>query len=113
MGDHYLDSVPDALKRASGGLAVGIYSSEEMCGVVSGGTLVLGALWGRDAPTESTDRLRELCQSYRYRFIQRFGTTTCGIVRSQQDALPKHCHAVVADGTRILLELIEEARGSE
>ena len=114
VGEHYMDSVPDSLKRASGALAGGAGCSyEELCGILSGGMMVLGALWGRDAPTENDDRLQELCRRYRYRFIKAFGTTRCGIIRGRQPEGQKRCRPIMREGVRIILEVMEEAQENQ
>ena len=110
VGEHYMDSVPDSLKRASGALAGGAGCSfEELCGVLSAGLMVLGVVQGRDAPTENDDRLQEQSRRVRDRFLEVFATTKCATIRGRQPEEPKRCRPIVREGVRIILEVMEEA----
>lgn len=77
--------------------------------MLSGGTMILGALWGRVSSTEDDDLVRDLACQFRERFIGFAGSSQCEQVRDQQPEQPKRCLPVVLEGTKILVELIEQA----
>ncbi len=114
VGDHYLGQTPEILVRVScpfgGGLGGG---REELCGVLSGGALLLGALWGRTTPTEKDEDLRMLVRRFRGWFLDRYGSTRCEAIRSQMPEMDKRCAPVVEEGTRTLVEMMEEYRGGQ
>ena len=104
-----MNPVPEILIRAScplcGGLG-GCY--EEMCGVLSAGILLLGCLWGRVSWAESDDLVCDLACQFRERFIAFSGSSQCKVIRASLDDEPKRCAPIVAEGARLLVELIEQ-----
>ena len=112
VGDHYLGQTPEVLLRAScpfgGGLGGG---REELCGVLSGGALILGALWGRTTPAENDEALRALARRFRAWFLGRYGSAQCNAIRSQLPEMDKRCAPVVEEGARALVEMMEAMRG--
>ena len=81
---------------------------DELCGVLSGATIVLGALWGRTSSQEDDKWLYEVVCAYRERFIAAYGETQCHPLRERYVESPTRCGPLVEDGVRILIELIEE-----
>ena len=113
VGEHYMDSVPDSLKRASGAFAGGAGCGfEELCGILSGGLMVLGVVQGRDAPTEDDKAMQERSRRLRDRFLDAFGATKCATIRGRQPEGQKRCRSIVREGVRIIVEVMEEARES-
>lgn len=110
VGDHYLTDMPEVLIRAScpfGGGVGGCY--EELCGVLSGAIILLGALWGRVSPAENDDLVRDLACGFRQQFIEANGSSQCRAIRDTLPDQDKRCLPVVREATRALVELIEEA----
>lgn len=110
VGDHYLGKTPEILQRAScpfGGGIGGCY--QELCGVLSGGTLILGALCGRASSSESDEELRALGCEFRQRFIDLAGSSQCQAIRDSLPDQPKRCLPIVEEGTRLLVELLESS----
>jgi len=110
VGDHYFGQVPELLVRASCPFGGGVGGShQELCGVLGGGTLLLGALWGRASSAENDDFVRNLVCRFREQFIATAGNAQCQAIL---DGLPDEkgrCLPIVIEGTRILVKLIEEA----
>ncbi len=77
--------------------------------MLSGGVLLLGALWGRvDAGVDDKPLMEMACQ-YRQQIIECFGSSLCDPIRDTMPAeLTKRCATVVAEATRVLVTLIEE-----
>jgi len=80
-----------------------------MCGALSGGALVIGALWGRVDPTEDDDLVLNLTALYRERFVDAFGGTQCVWLRENvifcSGGLGA-CRALVERATSILLDVL-------
>lgn len=109
VGEHILGEVPETLIRAACPFGGGLGGSkEELCGVLSGGTLILGAMRGRLSPKEKDDALYALIRRFRERFIAQVGASQCKAIYNNLPEMHKRCVPVVECGTRILLELMEE-----
>ena len=108
VGDHYFGQVPEILLRASCPFGGGVGGCrEELCGVLSGGILILGALRGRMSPTENDEGVRLQARQYRDWFIRRYGHCGCNPIRNQMPDVDKRCRSVVEEGARELVELLD------
>jgi C_GCAxxG_C_C family probable redox protein len=109
VGEHTLGKVPEMLIRAACPFGGGLGGTkEELCGVLSGGTLILGAMRGRSSSEEKDEALYALIRQFRERFIARMGTTQCKVIYNALPDVRKRCAPVVKEGTRILVELMRE-----
>jgi C_GCAxxG_C_C family probable redox protein len=109
VGMHLWGSVDDRVRRMTCGLAGGVGSSQqELCGAVSGGAMIIGALYGRTSAAEDDAPCNERVSRYRERFIGRFGITRCFDLRESgygsEGQWP--CSALVEQATRLLLETL-------
>jgi C_GCAxxG_C_C family probable redox protein len=113
VGEQYLQPLPDVLVRASDPFGGGVGACrEELCGVLSGGVLLLGALYGRVDPEEDDKPLMELACQYRQQIIDRFGSSLCNPIRdTMPEELTKRCAEVVHEAARLLATLIEANAG--
>jgi len=108
VGDHYFGKVPEVLLRASGPLAGGGGSCyEEMCGLLSAGMMMLGALLGRTEYTESDEAMFALAREYRDRFCALAGHTQCQAIRDTLPEKDKRCEPIVVGSVRILMEMLD------
>jgi C_GCAxxG_C_C family probable redox protein len=108
VGDHYFGQVPELLLRASCPFGGGVGGCrEELCGVLSGGIIMLGALRGRVSPTENDEGVRLLARQYRDWFMRRYGNSACNPIRNQMPEVDKRCRSVVEEGARELVELLD------
>lgn len=109
VGEHLWGCVDDRIVRMTSGLGGGIGGSyEELCGVMSGGTLIIGGLYGRTRVDEDDSECNRLVCAFRDRFVERFGTTRCFDLRESGyggDG-PWPCSLLVERATRILLEVL-------
>lgn len=112
VGEHLLGEVPtDTFKMASifaGGLAG---NRQELCGALSAGAMVVGALYGRTRPGEDEKKARELVTRFRERFAAEFGTTQCAPIR-QRFEVPGNagfCAPVSERAVAILLDVLVTA----
>jgi C_GCAxxG_C_C family probable redox protein len=108
VGDHYFGKVPEVLLRASCPFGGGVGGCrEELCGVLSGGIIILGALRGRISPTENDEAIRLTARQYRDWFIRRYGHSCCNPIRNQMPEVDKRCRPVVEEGVRELVRLLD------
>ena len=114
VGGHYLDGLEVQCARMATGFAGGLGSTEEdVCGALSGGVMIIGALFGRAAPDEDDEPAIDLTRQYRERFLQAFGHTRCNKLREGVVHGPEglgFCEVLVEQAATILMRLIDEAR---
>jgi C_GCAxxG_C_C family probable redox protein len=111
VGEHLWGGVDDQVRRMACGLAGGVGSSqEELCGTVSGGALIIGALYGRTSAEEDDAPCNERVSRYRERFIEHFGMTRCYDLRESgygsEGRWP--CSVLVEQATHLLLETLAD-----
>ena len=75
--------------------------------MLSGGTILLGALWGRVSATESDALLREMVCQFRKQFIAFAGHAQCQAIRDSLPEGEKRCLPIIVGGARVLLDLID------
>jgi len=113
VGEHYLGGLTDREQRISTGFAGGIGGTEkELCGVVTMGVAVIGALYGRTTAEMDDQEVQDLAARYRQRFLERFGSLRCGELRESGygDAAAEPCSKLAERGVRVLIGVIEEKR---
>jgi hypothetical protein len=85
---------------------------EELCGVLSAGALLIGALHGRTLPDQDDSLCYDLASRYRERFIQEWGTTRCCELRAlgygSDGTIP--CAVLVKRAAGILLAILDDRR---
>jgi C_GCAxxG_C_C family probable redox protein len=97
VGGHLLGNVDSQAIKMASTFAGGVGGTrEEMCGALSGGVMVIGALFGRTTLSEAEELARSLAARYRHRFQEEFGTTQCS-------SLYDHMHAVAGSGSCALV----------
>jgi C_GCAxxG_C_C family probable redox protein len=110
VGEHKLGKLdPQAIRIATpfGGGVGG--TREELCGALSGGVMVVGALYGRTDSGQDDTRAYELAKQYREAFLAEFEHTQCAPIR---DAFAKPdgshgCDVVVERAARVLLGVLD------
>lgn len=111
MGGHLLDRLePQALRMATG-LGGGLGGTrQEMCGALSGGVLVIGALHGRTRSDEDDETAYDLAARFRDRFLAELGATQCAALREWIEAPggPGTCAVVVEKAAALLLDVLAE-----
>lgn len=110
VGDHLWGATPEILFKVACPFGGGVGGCrEEVCGVISGATIILGALRGRTAPGQDDNALRETVCEFRKRFAAAHnGQTICNPIRNSFPEVDKRCWPVVAEGVRILMEMLEQ-----
>ena len=111
VGEHVLGELDPRMVRMSTPFAGGVAGTkEEMCGALSGGLMVIGALHGRANLSDSEEAALRVAASYRERFAAAMGDTTCWPIYEQHH-LPDEigsCAPVVKRAAGLLLDLLDE-----
>lgn len=113
VGERLFGRVDDQMQRMATGLAGGVGGTrEELCGALSGGVLLIGALYGRVRPGENDELCYALAARYRELFLQALGTTRCCELRASgygsDGEIP--CSVLVEKAARILLDILPADR---
>jgi len=124
VGGQYLDdsesehdsmaasTLVNALNLAATGFSGGLGNTrEELCGALSGGVMVIGALLGRTSLDEDDQPAIDLAVRYRKRFLEVFGYTRCSDLRDEIIDVPgglDSCRELVEQAAMILIGLLEE-----
>lgn len=113
VGGQVLDQVGAQTLRMATGFSGGLGDTrEEMCGALSGGVMVIGALVGRANLEEDDQPAVQLGRRYRARFLEAFGDTQCARLRERVVGAPggpASCGGLVERAARVLLGLLAEA----
>jgi len=110
VGDHLWGATPEILFKVACPFGGGIGGCrEEACGVITGATIILGALRRRTAPGQDDEPLRATVREFRTRFAAtQGGKTLCNPIRDSYPDVDKRCWPVVQEGARILMEMLEK-----
>jgi len=112
VGQHYFPiSLPGLIRIAapfSGGVAG---TQEELCGALTGGLMVIGAMFGRKSANEDDDYCIALTRLFRERFIHHFETLQCKKLRNNWVGKPGQpdCAELTAQAAGLLIEVIENS----
>jgi len=112
VGEHLWGQVDERILRMTSGLGGGVGGSqEELCGALSGGTLIIGGLYGRTGPDEDDSECNRLVCVYRERFLEAFGTSRCRELRESGYGSDGQwpCSTAVERAVRILLAAVAGA----
>jgi len=110
VGAHYLGEVDPQVLRLSTVFAGGVGgTSEELCGALAGGLMVIGALHGRTDAQTNDDRCMDLAAEYRTRFLERFGYIRCVDLKEQWVGKKgqETCAELVAVAAGVLVDVLE------
>lgn len=111
VGGHLLDELDHRAVAMTTGFAGGVGDSrQELCGALSGGVMVIGALYGRSTAEEDDRPAIDRAGRFQERFRSGLGEVRCGPLRERVQAPGGlgSCSAVVERAAQILLELLDE-----
>ena len=101
VGEHLLGWLDDRTRRMACALGGGIGGShQEACGALTGGVLVLGALYARSSPDQEDTELYGRVSAFREQFLAEFGFTRCAELQAS---------GFGSDGTQPCSVLVERA----
>jgi len=111
VGEHLVGPLDERIRRMACGLGGGIGGTHlEACGALTGGVLVLGALYARTSPDQEDTELYRRTSGFRDRFLAEFGFTRCADLQATGFGSngPRPCSALVERAAQILLDGIDE-----
>ncbi|MEA3459647.1 MAG: C-GCAxxG-C-C family protein [Chloroflexota bacterium] len=113
VGEHVLGDLDLRMVKMATGFAGGVGDTQqEMCGTLSAGVMLIGALHGRNSLGEDDWSALDLATRYRERFAEELGDTRCSPLYKRVHAPGGlgSCALVVERAALILLELLAEQR---
>jgi len=105
FGDNGIRDIPKVASGFGGGIGS---SKEDVCGILAGGVIALGWLYGRSEPGDNINNLKDLTGAFRKKFIERIGSTKCPEILEklgEQEKMIK-CKELTAEMTGVLWEII-------
>lgn len=100
---------PKAASAFGGGIGGTKY---ETCGVLTGGMVALGWLFGRTAPDADKQEVYALATEFRGRFFNAFGSTQCQVILEalgEQENLLK-CKRMTGAAAGILFDILQQLK---
>jgi C_GCAxxG_C_C family probable redox protein len=110
VGEYVLGEIDPTLRRISTAFGGGYGKTrEEACGALSGGVLLIGALYGRLSTQEDDTTCLRLTALYRERFVQQFEVSKCRALKEKGYGSPeKSCALIISGAARLLLDVLAE-----
>jgi C_GCAxxG_C_C family probable redox protein len=110
VGGQYIENLNDQMCRMATGFSGGIgRTHRDLCGALSAGIMVIGALRGRTSPNEDEGKCLYLVNKYRDLFDQKFNSIYCCQLRVEvygsHNQIP--CSVLVRRAANILLDLLD------
>ena len=105
LGNNHSQDIPIVASGFGGGIGS---SKEDVCGILTGGVIAMGWLYGRSEPGADITKLKDLTGAFRKRFIERIGSTKCPEILKklgEQEKMIK-CKKLTAEMTGALWEII-------
>lgn len=100
-GEYYLGSLSEEMIKMSTPFAGGIGGQRcDLCGALTGGLLVIGALRGRTSSGINDEDCQTLAAAYRNAFQNKFGALVC------EDLRKGACTQLTRDATLLLIEVL-------
>ena len=109
VGEHLLGEVDDQSIRMTTAMSGGVgLTLQELCGALSSGVLLIGALHGRKNSDEDDTQCAQIAALYRQKFLEDFVSTRCETIRSQGFGSGGKwpCSELVERAAGVLLEIL-------
>ena len=110
VGEDLIGPLDARIRRLACGLGGGIGGTHlEACGALTGGVLVLGALYARPSPDREDTELYRRASAFRERFRAEFGFTRCADLQASGFGSngTRPCSALVERSAQLLLDGME------
>jgi len=110
VGKYFLGELDPQLVKTASAFSGGIgNTSEELCGCLSGGLMVIGSLYGRLDLQGDDKHVEFYARKYRELFINEFGAIKCAQVKAinGNPAIPRSCEKIVERSALVLLRFLE------
>ena len=116
VGEYLLGQVDESVLRMTTAMAGGVgCTNQEMCGALSCGALLIGAIHGRTRSNEDDRQCQKLVTEYRERFASELGATLCCTLRANgygTSGKPS-CSVLVERASLILLNILNVERDTK
>jgi C_GCAxxG_C_C family probable redox protein len=116
VGEYTLGSVDNQTLKITTGFSGGIGNTRrDLCGALTSGIMIIGALHGRTQPNEDDALCLELTTRYRDRFAREFGSAYCHELRAERYGSEgqEPCSVLVERAARALLAVLEGENDEE
>jgi C_GCAxxG_C_C family probable redox protein len=114
INDYYELKLDDSILKMVSAFAAGMGEAKCACGCITGGTIVLGYLYGRVDAREDDDLIADLVKELHDKFVGEFHSACCKeLTKDVKWGHPDHrvqCGEYVYSATRNLSELLEETQ---
>jgi C_GCAxxG_C_C family probable redox protein len=111
VGEYTLGSVDNQTLKMATGFSGGIGNTRrDLCGALSSGIMIIGALYGRTQPNEDDGLCLELTTNYRDRFARELGSLYCHELRAERYGSQgqEPCSVLVERAAQTLLAVLGE-----
>ena len=110
VGEYVLDDLDDQMRRMETGYSGwGGRTECDLCGALTAGIMIIGALHGRISPQEDEDQCMLAVNKFHDRFAQRLGSVYCYELREKRYGSHNQetCSVLVSRAANILLEILD------
>ncbi|MBN1679688.1 MAG: C_GCAxxG_C_C family protein [Anaerolineae bacterium] len=110
VGKYTMGDVDEVLCRASSGFSGGVGNThQQLCGALSGGVLLIGALHGRLHKDTDDSLCIRLAARYRDVFEETFGSACCCELKDiiERTGKPPSCDDLVEQAAQVLIDVLE------
>ena len=110
VGEHVFDDMDDKMCKMATGFSGGIgRTHRDLCGALSAGIMIIGALHGRTSLKEDEAKCMKTVNNYRDRFAQGHGSVYCYKLRAERYGSHNQepCSMLVRRAANILLGLLD------
>jgi C_GCAxxG_C_C family probable redox protein len=111
VGGHFIEDLSERMICMATGLSGGIgVTFRDLCGALTAGVMVIGALHGRSNLSTGDTHCQEMAATYRTRFAEAFGSVYCHELRATKYGSQgqEPCSVLVERAARILMVVLEE-----
>lgn len=110
VGDYYLDEITPQALRMSTPFAGGVGSTHDgICGALSGGLMVIGALYGRTELEGNDDHCKHIAAVFYQKFLTKFNDVRCADLKENwvEKVGNGDCAELAAQTAGLLIEVLE------
>ena len=110
VGEHVLNDLDDQMRRMATGFSGGVgRTHRDLCGALTAGIMIIGALHGRTSPQEDEAQCMMMVNNYRDSFTHRLGSVYCYELREHRYGSHNQepCSVLVTRAANILLEILD------
>ena len=103
--------LPEAALMMATPFGGGVGRSEDMCGALSGGVMIIGAIMGRKYPEEDRYICYDAARNLHQQFEGNFGSSICRVLNEGDYTSPDHrarCKKYVLETVRMVYKVLNQ-----